>query len=404
MTEKKQQRIRITAGLVSLVVGAGLMAVKFYVYRLTGSSTLLGVVGFTSQIPGFFLSPFAGVWVDRLDRRMILQTTQGVCMVLAMLLAVLVLSESVMVWHVVVFSLLLGAVRGIDVPARQAFILDMLDRREDLSNAIAMNSMLFNGARFIGPALAGIVIDWVGEGWCFVFNSVSYLSIIVALAFMRLRPVEKTPKRYLFHQMKEGLSYAVRFPAVRIIMVFVALGSLFGLPYLILLPVFANKVLLGGPRVYGYLVSSVGVGALLGGLFLASRKTVVGLERVIAYAPLFLAFAFIAFSWSRVTWLSMILIGLVGLGMMVYLASCTAVVQTIVGENIRGRVMSIHMMIWSGAMPVGNLLLGRLADLISAPWTLSMGGFALLLGFLFLHSKMLRQRSVIAEALAQQQS
>lgn len=375
------------------------IALQWLVYRLTGSARLLGVVAFCTQISGLLLAPFAGVFIERMDRRRLLMITQSLAMTLALLLAALVFSERIAVWHIIVFSICLGFVNAFDITARQSIIVHLVEKKEDLSNAIALNSMVFNSARFFGPALAGLLIAKVGEGYCFLFNALSYVSILIALSLMHIEPFQKTRGLRVWDELVEGFQYAFHFHSLRVVFSLLALVSLFALPYGVLLPVFANRILNAGPKGYGFLVSSVGVGALCGAVFLASRKTVVGLEKVIAYGPLLLGLAMIAFSWSRVMPLSMGILTVMGFGMMVHMASCNTVVQTIVDETKRSRVMSIHMMTWTGLAPFGGLMVGDMAERISPPVTLTLVGLVCLLGFVLLRREMLKQRQVIETAV-----
>ncbi|HNT33599.1 MAG TPA: MFS transporter [bacterium] len=376
------------------------IALQWLVYRLTGSARLLGVVTFSTQICGLVLAPFAGVIVERMDRRRLLMVTQSLAMTLALMLATLVFTETIAVWHIIVFSICLGSVNAFDITARQSFVVHMVEGKEDLANAIALNSMMFNGARFLGPAVAGVLIAKVGEGFCFLINAISYISILIALALMRVQPWEHVRGKRLWDDLVEGFEYAFHFQSLRTVFTLLALVSLFALPYTVLLPIFANDILQGGAKGYGWLVSSIGVGALCGAVFLASRKTVVGLEKVIAHGPLLLGLAMISFSWSRMIFLSMGILLFMGFGMMVHMASCNTVVQTIVDEKMRSRVMSIHMMTWTGLAPFGGLLVGDMAERTSPPITLTVAGVVCILGFLFFRKRMLQQRHVIETAFA----
>ena len=298
------------------------IAMSWLVYRLTGSAVLLGLVGFTSRIPTFLLSPFAGVLADRWDRHRILVITQTLSMLQAMMLAILVLTGRVAVWHVVALSLFLGFINSVDVPARQSFVVDMIERREDLGNAIALNSSIVNGARLVGPSVAGILIAALGEGLCFLLNGLSFIAVIVALLAMKIRPREKEVKRsHVIEGLKEGLSYGFGSAPIRSVLLLLALVSLMGVPYTVLMPIFAEKVFHRGPEALGFLLGATGVGALTGSIYLASRKSVLGLGRVIVISAGVFGMGLIGFSLSRVFWLSLCFMLLTGSGMMVQMAS-----------------------------------------------------------------------------------
>ena len=351
------------------------IALSWLVYRLTGSALLLGVVGFSSQILTFLGAPLAGVLADRLDRRPLLLATQALAMTQAFLLAVLTLTGTVAVWHIIVLGLLLGLVNAFDIPIRQSFVVEMLESREDLPNAIALNSFLVNGARLIGPAMAGVVIAWVGEGTCFLINGLSFLAVIAALAMMKVAPhPRQVHKGNMLADLKEGVAYVYHFAPIRAILLLLAVISLLGMPYIVLMPVFADEVLHGGPGTLGVLMGATGVGAIMGALFLASRPSIRGLGRLIAIAAGLFGAGLIAFSFSHVLWLSLALLVIVGFGGMVQMASSNTLIQTIVDDDKRGRVMSLYTMSFMGMGPFGALLAGWLASLFGAPMALVLGG------------------------------
>jgi MFS family permease len=361
------------------------IATSWLVYRLTGSALLLGVVGFAGQIPSFLLAPFAGVLVDRLNRHRLLVTTQVLALLQSLVLAILTLSGIVQVWHIILLSIFQGLINAFDMPARQAFVVEMVEKREDLPNAIALNSSMVNSARLLGPSIGGILIATVGEGWCFMLDSVSYLAVIASLLAMRITPRQTKHLREakMLQQLREGWKYAAGFAPIRKVLILLALVSLVGMPYTVLMPVFANEILHGGPNTLGLLMAASGVGALSGALLLAARKSVLGLGK---YIPL-MAGAFgaglIAFSFSRVLWLSLLLMVVTGLGFMVQMAASNTVLQTIVEEDKRGRVMSFYTMAFMGAAPFGSLLAGSVANRIGAPSTLLFGGIGCILGALW---------------------
>jgi MFS family permease len=353
------------------------IAMSWLVYRLTNSVFLLGVVAFCAQIPAFVLSPFTGVLADRWNRRGILIVTQTISMVQAFLLAVLTLAGVIQVWQVIVLGMLLGCVNSLDIPARQSFIMDMVEKREVLGNAIALNSFMFNFARLVGPSLAGIIIAYSGEGTCFLLNGVSFLCVIGSLLAMEIA-VRRHGARdsRLLHDLREGLAYTFGFTPIRSILLLLSVSSLMGMSYVVLMPVFARDILHGGPQTLGFLMAAAGVGALLATVYLASRKDVLRLGKMLPVSTALFAAGLIAFSLSRVLWLSLSLLFVAGFGMMVQMALSNTVLQVIVDDDKRGRVMSFYTMSFMGMAPLGSLLAGYLASRIGAPHTLMIGGLA----------------------------
>ena len=353
------------------------------VYHLTNSAFLLGLVGFAGQIPTFLIAPFAGVFTDRWNRYHLLIVTQIAAMIQAFLLAFLYLNGSIEVWHIVVLSVLLGIVNAFDVPVRQSFVIEMVEKKEDLGNAIALNSSMVNGARLFGPSIAGMLIAFTGEGVCFLLNGVSYLFVIASLLAMKISPRKVAPReKKVVHELKEGFKYTFGFAPIRYLILLLALVSLVGMPYTVLMPVFAKEILHGGSHTFGFLMGASGMGALLGALFLASRRNVLGLDKVIPLAAATFGAGLIAFSFSRFFALSMALMVFVGLGMMLQMASTNTILQTIVDDDKRGRVMSFYTMAFMGTAPFGSFIAGSLATKIGAPNTLVVGGVACILGTL----------------------
>ena len=353
------------------------VAVGWLVYRLTSSPVLLGLVGFVAQGPSFFLAPLAGVLADRHNKRRIVLVTQVVMMVQAIALGALVLSGRVtMVWIVLLMSVL-GATIGFDTPARQSFLIEMVQDRDDLPNAIALNSSMFNLARLIGPAIAGLAIAVVGEGWVILLNGISYVAVLASLLLMRAGPpAARAPRGRVLGHMAEGFRYAFGFPPIRMVLTHVAVVSLFAVPFTVLLPVVAGETLGGGPETLGFLMSAIGLGALIGALYLASRSSVRGLGRIIALTAMLFGASLLAVSVSRLLWLSVLCLGLAGFGMMAQMASSNTVLQTIVDDDKRGRIMSLYTMAFLGVSPIGSLLAGFVADLIGANATIGLGGLA----------------------------
>lgn len=358
------------------------IATSWLVYRLTGSALLLGVVGFAGQIPSFVLAPLAGVLVDRWNRHRLLVVTQVLALLQSLALAVLALTGLIKIWHVIVLSVFQGLINAFDMPARQAFVVEMVDKREDLANAIALNSSMVNAARLLGPSIGGVVIAAVGEGWCFMFDAVSYLAVIASLLAMKITPrmLKTTNDANILQQLREGWTYAVRFAPIRNVLLLLALVSLVGIPYTILMPLFANEVLHGGPGTLGLLMAASGVGALIGALFLARRTTVLGLGKFIPLMAATFGAGLVLFSFTRVLWLSLALMFVTGLGFMVQMAASNTVLQTIVDEDKRGRVMSFYTMAFMGTAPFGSLLAGTVAQRLGAPHTLLLGGIGCILG------------------------
>ncbi|HZZ82801.1 MAG TPA: MFS transporter [Gemmataceae bacterium] len=362
------------------------VATGWLVFRLSGpdSALLLGIVGFAGQVPSFFLTPFAGVLVDRWNRHRLLVLTQILSLIQSALLAAVAFRGepgTATIWQVVALSLFQGVINAFDMPARQAFLVEMIARKEDLSNAIALNSSLVNGARLIGPSLEGLLIALAGEGWCFLLDAISYVAVVLALLAMRLpaREVRHHPQP-MWHGMLEGFHYAFGFAPIRTVLLLLALVSFMGMPYTVLMPIFAADILQGGPYALGFLSAASGVGALIGALYLASRRSVLGLGNAIVIATFIFGVGLVGFAFSTVLWLSLTLMLLTGFGMMVSMAASNTILQTIVDEDKRGRVMSYFGMAFLGMSPFGSLFAGALAGWIGAANTVMVGGFACMAG------------------------
>jgi MFS family permease len=357
------------------------IALGWLVYRLTNSPILLGITGFSSQFPTFIFAPFAGVIADQTNRHRIMLITQTLAMIQALILAVLVLTNTITVTHIILLSIMLALIRGFDIPARQAFVVEMVEDKKDLGNAIALNSATFNGARLIGPSIAGLLITLFGEGICFAINGVSYIAVIRALLAMKLKKnrTVRTSKNMLI-ELRQGLIYALKSRRIRSVLSLLGLVSLVGMPYAILMPVFARDVLKGGPSTLGFLVGAAGIGALIGAILFASRKDVQGLERIIPLATTTFGSGLVIFSMSRTLWVSLIFMVMTGFGMMTQMVSSNTLLQTIVDDDKRGRVMSFYAMSFMGMAPVGSLLGGWFAKVIGAPNTLLLGGILCIIG------------------------
>ncbi len=367
--------------LISLV-GTWMQSVaqSWLVYRLTGSSLLLGLVGFASQFPVFLVAPIGGTIVDRHNRHRLVIATQVVSMVLAFILAWLTLSGRVQVWHIFVLAALLGVVNAFDIPGRQAFLVDMVGR-DDLMNAIALNSSMFNGARIIGPAVAGIMVAAVGEGWCFFANAVSYLAVIAGLLMMKVR-IYEPPARSAstLENIVEGFQYVRQTGPIRALLLLLGLVSLVGMPYAVLMPIFADRILHVGATGLGLLMGATGLGALLGALMLAAKQSLRGLGKWVAVCAVGFGVSLVAFAFSSTMWLSLVLLMPVGFTMMVEMASSNTLIQSMVPDHLRGRVMAVYSMMFMGMAPFGSFFAGALADRVGAALTVAIGGVACIAG------------------------
>jgi MFS family permease len=370
-------------GQVVSLVGSWITttATNWLVYRLTGSAVMLGTVAFASQLPSFLLGLFAGIIVDRIDRHRLLVVTQTISMLQSIALAALVFSGHVTIGWLIALGIVQGLVNAFDMPGRQAFLLTMIEKKEDLGNAIALNSSMVNLARLIGPSVAGVVIAAVGEGWCFAIDGVSYVAVIVGLLRMRIVPVPPRPtgRRHAVAEFVEGFRYAFGFGPIRSVIALLAVVSLVGVPYSVLMLVFATQVFHGGPHTLGLLMTSSGHGALFAALWLAGRRSVVGLGRLIPTAAAVFGAGLIAFSVTPVLWLAMPCLFLAGFGFMVQMASSNTIIQTIVEDEKRGRVMSFYMMAFLGTAPFGSLIAGSMSEQIGPAHTLQVGGVCCLL-------------------------
>jgi MFS family permease len=357
------------------------LATSWLVYQLTHSALMLGIVGFAGQIVTFALAPVAGVWIENINRRKLLVWTQAAAAVQSLALAVLTLEGVITLEEVIALAALQGLINAFDMPGRQAFLVQMVHGREDLGNAIAINSSMANGARLIGPAVAGLIIAALGEGWCFLIDGVSYFAVIASLLMMRLEPIHiHRVQKSMIEQMREGWDYVRTFRPIRTILLLFALITLMGYSYSVLLPLFAGDVLHGGATTLGWLTGASGVGALSSALSLAMRKTVVGLTRMLRLAAAMLGGALILFGLSHTLWISLILMAFIGFGMIQTSSASNTIIQTLVPEDKRARVMGFYTMAFFGAAPFGSLLAGTLAHKIGAPLTVIITGACCVLG------------------------
>ncbi len=365
------------------------IAMPWLVYHITGSVFLLGAVGFAGQIPTFLLSPFAGVLTDRWNRYRVLLFTQVLSMIQAIILTWLCLSGTIQVWQIVLLSIGLGCVNAFDVPARHSFVIDMVEKKQDLGNAIALNSLMFNGARLIGPSIAGIMLASTSEGFCFLLNAVSYVFVIISLLMMKLKVKSvKEKSTRILKELIDGWIYTFGFQPIKHIIIMLGISSLMGMSYSVLMPVFAKEILHGGSHTFGFLMGAAGFGALSGALYLASRKTVIKLGSIVPASALLFGTGLIVLSFSKVFSLSLVLMVFIGLGMMMQAAASNIIIQTITDDDKRGRVMGFYSMALMGTAPFGSLIAGWLAKVIGTPWTIFTGGAATILGALFFLRKL----------------
>jgi len=396
-------RLFFSGQLVSLV-GTWMQSIAeaWLIYRLTGSSVLLGLLGFVSQIPIFLLSPIGGLAADRWPRQRVVISTQVASMTLGFTLAALTLTGRIRVWEIIVLATLLGVVNAFDVPARQSFLIEMVGR-EDLLNAIALNSTMFNGARVAGPAVAGLLVAQVGEGWCFFLNGVSYIAVIAGLLMMRLEkslaahdgssPIEK---------LREGLRFVRHARPIRTLLLLLGLVSFTALPFSVLMPIFADRILHGGASAYGNLMGAVGLGATFGAFTLAMRQQLRGLGSIVAYSAIGLGISLTFFGASRLYWFSLVALVLAGYAMMMQFTSANTLIQAMVPDQLRGRVMSLYSMMFIGMAPIGSLVAGKMAQHIGAPSTVALGGLASLVGGVVFAVKWPSMRAPARELVAAQ--
>ena len=378
-------------------------ATSWLVYRLTGSELKLGTIAFVGQFPTFLVAPFAGVWVDRLPLRKVLVITQALAMLQSLLLAIACFTGHVSFGLLAVLALFQGVINAFDIPARQAFVVQMIEDRRDLPNAIALNSSIVNSARLIGPSVAGILIRLLGEtgqgeAWCFAMDSASYVGVILALVAMRLLPRPRliNPPPVLF-ALREGFARSFGFPPIRAVLLLLSLVSLCGAPYLTLMPVFAKEILHGDSLLFGFLNGAAGFGALGGAVYLASRKTVVGISRALVIAAATFGITLVLFAFSRNVYLSVALMPLAGAAMIVQMAGSNTLLQTLVDDEYRGRVMAMFAMCFMGTVPIGSLICGTIAQWAGAPWTVAGGGVLCVIGAFVFNAARPKLRPAVRE-------
>ena len=374
-----------------------MVALTWLVYKITNSALMLGIVGFAGQLPMFIVSPFAGVFADRWNRHKMLLLTQSLALIQALLLTILVFLNVIQIWQIIALSIILGLINAFDMPIRQAFVFDMIeDHKEDVGNAIALNSSMVNAARLIGPSIAGILIATVGEGWCFLVNSISFIAVVVSLLRMNIITKPKPIKELkVFKELKEGFQYGIDFKPIKNLILLLAVVSLVSTSITLLAPVFAKNYLKGGADTYGFLIAAYGSGALLGAIYLLNKKNVLGLGRLIILAVSVFGLSLVLFSFSRMFFLSTLLMFFAGTGMMLHIASTNTLLQTISEESKRGRVMSFYTMAFRGMSPFGSLIAGSLGSSIGAPATLIISGVVCLTGAGLFYIKLPEIRKLI---------
>lgn len=372
------------------------IATSWLVYRLTGSAFLLGLVGFCGQIPTLILTPFSGVLIDRWNRHTVLVVTQALSMLQSLALAILAFAGIITVTEILILQLVQGCINAFDTPARQAFVVEMVEDRNHLSNAIALNSTMVNASRIIGPSIGGVLIALAGEGWCFMLDAISYIAVIVSLLAMHLTTVRRAPRTtHVLEEMRMGLRYIRGSLPIRTALILLAIVSMMSMPYTVLMPAIATQTLHGGAHTLGFLMTASGVGALIGALYLASRLSVVGLENVSAAATVCFGIGLIGFALSHVLWLSLAILPIVGAGFMVQMASINTIIQTLVEEHLRGRVMAFYVMAFLGTAPIGSLLAGIVAARIGSEYTILFGGSVSVVTGLWFASRLPRLRAAM---------
>lgn len=388
--QSRNFRLFFYAGMVSLM-GTWIqnLALGWLVYRLTDSAFYLGLVGFAGQIPALILTPIAGVYADRLNRRNILMLTQFIPMVLAFLLSILVFTDTISITLILVVVVINGLALSFDTPFRHAFLLEMIGDRKLITNAVALNSTLVNTARFIGPTLGGILIALFGEAYCFLINGFSFMAMLAALTMMHVPHfVKKVSERSVLADLKVGFKYTWNYFPARYMILLVMVTSIFGLPFQAFLPVFARDILHGDSRTLGFLTGAVGAGALTGAFYLAMREGVSKIPSIIRFSAFVFAIGLFIFSVSNVVWLSVLILYFSGFGMITQFSATNTLLQTVVDEDKRGRVLAFYSMSFMGFTPIGSLMLGTMSDFLGVPLTFSIAAAALLMAALLFSGKM----------------
>lgn len=372
------------------------IALGWLVYRLTDSAFMLGAVGFAGQIPSLVLTPIAGVYADRMSRRKVLIITQAISMTIALGMSALIFTGVIEVWHILLAAFLNGFAVAFDTPFRHAFLVELVTDKADLPNAIALNSSLFNTARFIGPPIGGLLIAWGGEAVCFLTNGLSYIAVIATLLAMNVKPlIMEASGKSIFGDLVSGVKYSWENLHIRYLLIMVMVTSFIGLPYQVFMPVFAREVLGGDAQTLGYLTGSIGAGALLGAIYLASRTSLRSIPRIVFISASMFALGLAAFSLSHRLWFSLMILFVAGFGMVVEFASSNTLLQTLVDDKMRGRVVALYSMSFMGITPLGSLALGSVADSVGVQPTLFVAGILCMLAALLF----LRKIPLIKEAI-----
>ncbi|MCK9330729.1 MAG: MFS transporter [Candidatus Cloacimonetes bacterium] len=359
-------------------------ALSWYIYTLTNSVFWLGLLGFISQIPSFFITPFGGYIADKFPRIKVLRLSQSLAMCQALILAILVLSQTAQIWHIVVLSFFLGSIEAFEAPIRHSFVVNLIEDKTLVGNAIALNSAMFNGARLIGPAVAGYLVAFLGEGLCFLANGISYIAVLISLFNIRnINQELNIGKTKVLENIKEGYSYLLKHKSILYFIFNIIIFTLFGFNYVVLLPFLSREVLGGDAKTLGMLMSMIGLGALIGAIYLGSRKNSIGLSKIIVNVGHMACIAIFLIAFSKNITLSAVLALICGTGMMMQMAGANTVIQTLVDDRMRGRIMSIYSLAFLGFMPLGSLLSGYLSTLIGVTPTLSISAvICLISGFL----------------------
>lgn len=373
-----------------------MIAMGWLVYDLTNSPFMLGFVGFVSRIPSLLFAPFAGVFADRWDKYKLLYLTQILAMLQAVIITILLFTNTIQIWHIVVLGIFLGIINSFDTPVRQSFVIELIEDKEDLGNAIALNSAMVNGARLIGPTIAGLLVAAFGESWCFLINSLSFIAILSTLSMMKIpKSVREGKEESHLQKLREGFKYSFGFLPIRNILLLLALISLMGMPFQVLMPVFAKDIFMGGANALGFLMGAIGAGALVGALFLAYKKSVRGLGKSLVIGSFIFGLGLILFSLSNIFILSMVILVFTGFGMMIEITASNTLLQTISDDDKRGRVMSFYTLAFMGTVPLGNLLSGSLSDLVGVPNTLLYGGICCIIGAIIFAIKLPKLRKLV---------
>jgi MFS family permease len=395
--QHRNYRLFFTGQSVSLI-GTWMqrIALPWLVYHLTGSAFLLGLVGFAGQIPTFLLSPFAGVVTDRFSRYKVLLTTQILSLIQASVLTVLAMTGVIQIWHIVLLSIALGCINAFDTPSRHSFVIEMVEKKENLGNAIALNSLMFNGARLIGPSIAGVMLATTGEGVCFLINAISYIFVIGSLLMMQI-PKKEFPRKEtkIFRELKEGFDYTFGFAPIKHIILLLAVVNIMGASYQVLMPVFVKEVLHSGSGTFGFLMAATGLGALIGAAYLASRESIIKLGRMIPLSVALSGAGLVALAFTNFTPATMGILFIVGIGFMLNTASSNTILQTVTNNEMRGRVMSFYTMAIIGTSPFGSLLAGSMAKFFGTQYAILVGGLACIGGALIFYKKLPKLKTLV---------